>query len=118
MASAKDCHTLTSYYEKLYKEKYGSVPNVNRVTARWNFDSILSGPGVTVGKVKEFLDYYFTTPPTKGHDLEWFFYNYNKVVKGMEETKEDLAHRQKLMEESEKRAEAWRKSGKQAITNN
>lgn len=116
MATAKDCHALTSYYEKGYKAKYGSAPVVNRVTARWNFDSILGSQSVAT--TKELIDYYFTTPPTRRHDLEWFFYNYDKIIKAMLEAKDDAAHRSRLMEESRKRAEQWRQSGKQGIADN
>lgn len=115
MATAKDCHSLTSYYEKGYKEKYGHAPNVNRVTARWNFDSILGS--LSLAQTRELIDYYFTTPPTRLHDLDWFFYNYEKLVKAMSDAREDTAHRKKLMEESKKRAEQWRQSGKQRIAN-
>jgi hypothetical protein len=116
MATAKDCHTLTSYYEKKYKEIYNIVPNVNRVTARWNFDSILGASGVSVATVKEMLDYYFTTPKDRRHSLDWFFYNYDKLVKAMADAKKDREDRQRLMEESKIRAERWRQSGKPTIT--
>lgn len=113
MATAKDCHALTSYYAKKYKEKYDTEPNVNRFSARWGFDSVLSGMGVT--QAKELIDYYFTTPPTRRHDLDWFFYNYEKLVKAWRDGKSDAEHRRKLMEESKIRAEKWRQSGKQGI---
>lgn len=113
MATAKDCHEMTSYYEKLYKAHYKSAPNVNRVTARWNFDSVLKS--LSKAETKSLLEFYFTTASTVRHDLEWFFYNYNKLIKSMEETEVDRAHRQKLMEESKKRSERWRQSGKQGI---
>lgn len=115
--TAQQCHALTSYYEKKYREKYNTDPNVNRVTARWNFDSILSG-SLTTAQVKELLDYYFTTPPTRRHDLDWFFYNYDKIVKSYADAKQDREARRKLMEESRLRAERWRQSGKQGITDN
>lgn len=116
MAAAKDAHALTSYYEKRYKEKYGTNPNVNRVTARWNFDSILKSMPTPL--IKELIDYYFTTPPDRRHELEWFFYNYEKLVKAMYEAKDDAARRRKLMEESRIRAEQWRQSGKRGIADN
>ena len=115
MATAKDCHALTSYYEKLYKEKYGRAPNVNRITARWNFDSILGS--MSSAHARELIDYYFTTPPTRLHDIVWFFNNYEKLVRAMSEAQIDAEHRRKLMEESKKRAEQWRASGKQGIAN-
>lgn len=116
MATAKDCHSLTSYYEKLFKARYGEAPDVNRVTARWNFDSVLGG--MNVRQAKELLDYYFTTPATKRHSLEWFFYNYEKLIKAMLNSRKEAERRKKLMEESKKRAEEWRKSGKQGIGDN
>jgi|SRR6478672_314766 len=113
MPTAKDCHTLTSYYVKGYKEKYGSDPNVNRVKARWDFDSILQSLSMT--QVKELIDYYFTCPPTNRHELQWFFWNYEKLATAMLEARKDAEYRVKLMEESKIRAEKWRQSGKQGI---
>lgn len=119
MPTAKDCHALTSYYEKQFEKRYGEKPspnNVNRVTARWNFDSILQS--ITTPSVKELIDYYLTTHSTNRHSLEWFFYNYNKLYRSMQDGKKDAEHRDKLMQESKLRAEQWRKSGKQGITSN
>ncbi len=111
----KDCHALTSYYEKAYTSKYGVKPNVNRYAARWGFDSILQS--MPMVQAKELLDYYFTTPPTKKHDLDWFFYHYHQLVEAKQKSSDDAAHRRKLMEESKSRAERWRQSGKQGIAN-
>lgn len=113
MATIKDANTLTSYYKKLYKARYGTNPEVNDYAARWGFDSVLNGMGVAEGK--ELLDYYFTTPATRRYDLEWFFWNYDKLSKAMREGRKDKEHRRKLMEESKLRAEQWRQSGKQGI---
>lgn len=114
--AAKDCHTLTSYFEKIYNEKYGRSPNVNRYAARWGFDSVLQSMSMT--QAKELLDYYLTTPGNRKHDLDWFFYHYHDLVTGMQTSADDSAHRSKLMEESRIRAERWRNSGKQGITDN
>lgn len=116
MVAAKELHALISYYEAGYKKKYGTKPVVNRVTQKWNFDSMLKSISIT--EAKELIDYYFTTPETKRHDLDWFFYNYDKLVKAMLDARKDAEHRAKLMAESKKRAEAWRQSGKQGIADN
>jgi hypothetical protein len=115
MPQAKDCHALTTYFIQGYEKKYGKKPSVNRNTARWGFDSILHDKSIM--DTKFLIDYYFTTPDTKKHDLDWFFYNYDKLWNAMEEAHEDAQHRKKLMEESKKRAEAWRQSGRQGIAN-
>lgn len=114
--TAKDCHAMTSYYEKLYKAKYKTAPNVNRYSARWGFDAILQT--YSTSEAKQLVDYYFTTPPTRKHDLDWFFYHYHELVESMRKAAKDAAHRTKLMEESKQRAERWRNSGKPSITDN
>jgi hypothetical protein len=113
--AAKDCHELTSYYAKVFKEKYGSAPNVNRHTARWGFDSVLQG--MSKQEAKDLLDFYFETPSERKHNLDWFFYNYDKLVESKSDVEETRQQYQRLMEESKIRAEAWRKSGKQGIAN-
>lgn len=113
--AAKDCHALTSYYEKAFQQKHGRAPNVNRWSARWGFDSVLQS--MNSQQAKDLLDYYFTTPATKQHDLDWFFYHYHNLVDGMLKSRTEKAHRNRLMEESKIRAEKWRQSGKQSITN-
>lgn len=113
MAAAKDCHALTSYYEKCYKEKYLHSPNINRWQARWMFDAVLGS--MTAKQAKELIEYYFTTASAKGHDLDWFAYNYEKLVRSKQDAEEDRKHRKKLMEESRRRAEEWRKSGKSSL---
>lgn len=114
--TAKDCHALSSYYESIYNDKYGVVPNINRYSARWGFDAVLNS--MNVKQAKELLDYYLTTPGNKKHDLDWFFYHYHELLENMRRTQNDTAHRKLLMEQSKKRAEEWRKSGRQSIGNN
>lgn len=109
---------MTSYYVKKFQGRYGETadPVINRYAAKWGWEALLSDYNMVVAK--ELVDYYFTTASTNRHKLDWFFYNYEKLIKAMAEGKEDRAHRQKLMEESKARAERWRQSGKQGITNN
>lgn len=116
MPAIKDCHTLTSYFLKQYEAKYGVPAPVNRHTARWGFDSVLLSMGIE--QAKELIDYYLRTASPNRHQLDWFFYNYEKLQKAMDEGKEDDEHRRKLMEESKIRAEQWRQSGKQGIADN
>lgn len=115
MATAKDCHVLTSYYVKLYKAKYHSEPVVNRHSARWGFDSILLG--MSPQEIKELLEYYLTTASAKRHALEWFFYNYEKLINGRTEVLADRIRRARLRHESEQRAKEWRERGNERITN-
>lgn len=115
MAAAKDCHALTTYFVQTFKAKYQSNPVVNRHSARWGFDAILMD--MNVADIKALIDYYFTVAGKK-HSLEWFLYNYDKLIEAYQVQKQDAARRAKLREDSEKRAREWRESGKRGIGSN
>lgn len=105
MATAKDCHTLTSYYIGLYNDKYNVRPVVNRHKARWGFDSVLYD--LSLGDARELLDFYLETNSTHGHSLDWFFNNYDKLIVSKESARQDEEERRKLRAESKKRLEEW-----------
>lgn len=111
--AAKDCHALTRYFVKSYKDRHGNEPIVNRWSARWGFDAMLQG--MSIEDVEGLIDYYLTTPTERMHDIEWFFYNYQKLVRAKRDTDVDIEHRSRLMQESKRRAEEWRQSGKRSI---
>lgn len=114
MAAAKDCHALTSYFDKKYFEKYDRESGVNRFSARWGFDAMLGS--LSVVQVKTLIDYYLTNmASTRRHDLDWFFYNYEKVTNSMLESRDASSHREKLLIQSRERAEAWRNSGRNSL---
>lgn len=106
MPQAKDCHTLTAYYKKLYKEHYGAVPRVNEYKARWGFDAVLVSCDMT--EAKELLEYYFRTI-SADHDLTWFFYHYTDLADQKDRDDSDAAEIKILMEQSRRRAEEWNK---------
>ena len=106
MASAKDCHELSSYYVKLYKEKYGYQPNINRVKARWSWDSMYDA--MNKKEIKSLLDYYFTTASGTSHSLDWFFYNYDKLIEAKGWVEKDQQNIDRLRNETEERARRWR----------
>ena len=113
---AQDCHALVSHFGKGYKGRYGMDPVVNRHSARWGMDSILQG--MAPSEVKELIDYYFTLTMPKRHSLEWFFYNYDKLIAGRNETDKDRERREKMRRESEQRAKEWKERfGNQGIAN-
>lgn len=108
MATSKQqCEKLTTYYEKLFKAKYGRKSGINRYAARWGFDAVLGS--MTVQEAQKLLDYYFTTASSREHSIDWFFYNYDKLERAEIESERDAHERAKLREESAKRAAEWRK---------
>jgi hypothetical protein len=109
MATVKDCYTCVSYYEKLYKEKYGTPKRVNKYAARWGFDAILQD--LTVDEAKGLLDYYFLTNSARRHDLEWFFYNYDKLDSAKDTHDKEAERQARIRQESKIRAEKWKEHG-------
>ena len=106
MPTAKDCHTLLSYYEKLYNEKYDEKPIINRVTARWSADSMLKG--MSIREAKELIEFYFLTmPDAHGHKLDWFFWNYDSLIVAEREANKEASRVDRLRRESEQRAKEW-----------
>lgn len=116
MPSAKDAHTLISYFESAYQRQYGTKPNVNRYKARWGFDSVLMQ--MPMKDAKNLLDYYVESGNARNRDLEWFFYNYDKLIEAEARVRDDVQRTKALREESKKRAQEWRNRGKQGITGN
>lgn len=114
--TAQQCHAMTTYYVKLYKQKYGVDPQFNRHTARWGFESVLTD--MPKDKAKKLLEFYFDTGSGNRHDLDWFFYNYDKLERSVSEVDKDRAHREKLRAESEERARRWRERGNTGIADN
>jgi hypothetical protein len=106
MATAKDCHILTSYYKKKFKERYLEAAVVNDHTARWGFDSMLKG--LSPEDIKELLDYWFSVVSPVRHRIDWFFYNYEKLIEARQLQQEDSLFREKLRHDSEERAKKWR----------
>jgi hypothetical protein len=106
MATAKDCHILTSYYEKKFKEKYHTAAVVNRNSAKWGFDAILKG--ISPEETKELLDYWFSFSSAQRHPLQWFFYNYDKLIVAKAEASDDAELRAKLRHDTEERVRKWR----------
>lgn len=107
------CHTMISYYIHVYKEKYGREPVVNRHSARWGFDSVLQG--LSLEETKALLDYYLITESDRKHPLDWFFYNYDKLVDSKRSVDDDDARRARLRRESQQRVEEWLARGNTRI---
>lgn len=107
MATPKQAHALTSYFVAKSKGRYGLAPKVNRNTARWNWDGMLED--MTEAEARELIDYYFTTQSTNGHTLDWFFYNYDKLLDTKKVIDADQELSARIREDTKRRVEEWRK---------
>lgn len=106
-SEVQQVHIFLSYYLKKYKAKYGFAAVVNRNRTRWSVSNMLMD--MTLDDAKGLLDFYFDTVGEKGHDLEWFLYNYDKLQVAKEKRDKDAAALAHIRAESKRRAEEWRK---------
>lgn len=98
---------LVDYYVKQYENHYGTKPYVNRYKGRWGFESVLED--MPLDEAKALIDYYFETVSTNGHNLEWFFYSYDKLFKAKQERDKDAAELAVIRENTRRATEEWRK---------
>ena len=107
--TAQECHALTTKYIDLYTGRYGEKPQVNRYSARWGFESILMD--YSYRQAVSLLEYFFSTYNDKGHPLDWFLYNYEKLVEKRDAAEKREVERAKMRKESEQRVKEWREHG-------
>lgn len=112
--TAQQCHAMTTYYATSYKEKFGRTPVVNRNKARWGFEAILTD--MTAPEAQTLIDWWLSDESAKAQDLDWFFYNYDKLIVLRQEEALNRARRKELMAESAKRVAEWRARGNKTIT--
>lgn len=112
--TAQACHAMTTYYVNTYNEYFDRAPRVNRNKARWGWDGILQDMSAT--EAKSLVDFWLSDKSAANQDLEWFFYNYDKLMELRDEQARQYARRKALMEESRKRAAEWKERGNKTIT--
>lgn len=96
-------NSLMTKFIKLYEDKYGSKPRLNRNTERWGFGYMLDDLGSDTFPT---LEYYFTL--RRFHDAQDLLRNYHEVSTWRHEDIEDEENRRKLAEETKKRVEESR----------
>lgn len=95
----KSAYILLSYYEKLYNEKYGKKPFLNKYKEKWSALSVVEDYGLD--NSKKIVEYYFRLAK-EGHPLQWLIVNFDVVHKGYNASIEDERIR------AERRAETAR----------
>ena len=84
--NATAAYALLSYYAKLYKDRYGVSPTINKYKEKWAASSILEDYGKeTSHKV---LEYYFKMQK-EGHPLNWFYNNFDVLLDRINESEKD-----------------------------
>jgi hypothetical protein len=81
----------------LYKQRYGSVPKINKFREKWAMQDVIDSVGID--RAKDILVYYFSLPKG-GHPLQFFFYNFDRMDSAIEDGKKDKERRRLLLEET------------------
>lgn len=102
MASEKEPYILISFYQSLYKQKYGSLPKINKFREKWAMQDVIDSVGID--RAKEILLYYFSLPKG-GHPLQFFFYNFDRMDAAITEVEKDRERRRLLLEETKNMVE-------------
>lgn len=102
--TAQQCHALTTYFVNKVKEASGESPVVNRNKARWGFEALLMD--YTPDKSRKIIDYYIEHWDSPS--LDWFMFNYDKVVMALEESIKVEAQRLARRKATQERLEQWR----------
>lgn len=97
MANEKEPYILITLYQSLYKDKYGSLPKMNKFREKWAMKDLIDSVGFD--RAKELLEYYFTLPKG-GHPLHFFMYNFDRIDSAMIEADKDKERRRLLLEET------------------
>lgn len=101
--TAQACHAMTTYYIGRYEAARGHAPVLNRNKARYTFEGLLMD--YSTSEVKAILDYFFEHFE---RDLEWFNYNYEKVIAAKKEHERNETLRDARRIETAQRLEQWK----------
>lgn len=102
MADNRQPHILVTLYQNLYKEKYNKDITVNRFREKWAMQDVIDSVGFD--KAYKLLNYYFTLSKL-GHPLQFFYMNFDKIERLMEDVEKDKAARKTLLEATKKMVE-------------
>ncbi len=100
---SQDPYILLTQYERLYINKYGTKPRINKYRDKWGMESMIDDLGIEQARVT--LDLYFKTVSHDNHSLKVLYNNYDKLVANAAIKERDAAHRRAIMEETRKRVE-------------
>jgi hypothetical protein len=105
MTELTKAHTIISYYQTQYKNRYGKTATVNRNKVQYLIVNILKD--WSVKQVKELIDFYLETD--KNPNLSLFCYEYDEVLESMHESIKDLENRKNLLSQTEKAVQEFRR---------
>jgi len=102
---SKQIHTIISYFQARYKEKFNRRPIVNRNKLQWTVGNILQD--LSMKEIKTLIDFYIRTD--KNPSLMEFCYEYDEILDRMNLESVDLENRKALMRKTEESVIEFRK---------
>jgi hypothetical protein len=97
-------YALISLYEKLYADKYGQKPSVNRHRDKWGFQDMAEDLGYD--RAQYIIRYYFDLKYV-GHPLQTLLRSYDRFDEIDRDRQKDEANRLRLREMTKKRVEEF-----------
>lgn len=101
----QQANKLLSQFGLLYRERYGSVPKMNRFKEKYAMKDVVESVGFE--RATELMSYYFKTA-RHSHTLDWFKYNFDKLDSILEELAEDEVKKQHMRDETARRVKEWK----------
>lgn len=101
---AQKANELITLYIKLWTERYGKKPVLNRYKYKWAFQDMIDDLGYD--NAHAVVEFFFKTE-SSGHTLDKIAYNYDELHKVREQLDEQSRKAAILREETRKRVEAF-----------
>ena len=95
----KGAYILLSLYESLYFSKYNRKPRINKYKEKWGMQDVIDSVGFE--RAKEILEYYFNTGKV-GHQLQFFYYNFDRMDDMMNQLEQDRENRARIIEQTKR----------------
>lgn len=105
MTELTRAHTVISYYQTKYKEKYDKPTVVNRNKTQYLVVNMLKD--LTIKEAKDLIDFYLKTD--KSPSLITLCYEYDDVLEKKASEAKDLENRINLLSETQKAVEEFRR---------
>lgn len=100
----KQANGLVTLYSKVFADKYGHAPKMNRYREKWGFQDMITDLGYD--RAKEIVEYYFKTSKP-GHPVAFLLQNYDKINNYYDEKKDDEERRRALRAQTAERVREW-----------
>jgi len=99
----KQPYVLLWKYEKLFEEKYGKKPRINKYRDKMAMKDVIDTIGFE--RAMEVVEYYFKTSKSE-HPLSFFLYNFDRLDIAEKELSKDRVNRAKMREATKRLVES------------